>query len=246
MKPFPGTLTRRGVLIHYTTKTGKASYYLSDKYVLTDEQLEWLFRWFPEVENTRLMKASGMSHGTLHRFAREFGLTKSEKGLRGIKRRQAAHVKKTCEANGYYDSLRGKPVSEACRLGAEKMLQERREGLVPSPMQLLKQKDPRRYKKVCKQRSILRKEMIRKEQYRAKHYLPRKTKLKIIVAQPYRRSQLARRYNALKRGYIIMQDCSEEGGERYNIYYDDDTERSERFENNLKNDGFRVMQYPYE
>ncbi|MBO4551507.1 MAG: hypothetical protein J5733_12320, partial [Bacteroidaceae bacterium] len=57
------------------------------------------------------------------------------------------------------------------------------------------------------------------------------------------RSQICRRYSAIKRGYILMEDCSEQGGERYNIYYDDDTERSEKFENNLKNDGFNVKPY---
>ena len=37
---------------------------------------------------------------------------------------------------------------------------------------------------------------------------------------PYTKRQTSHRYNALKRGYIIMEDCSEQGGERYNIYYD--------------------------
>ena len=39
-----------------------------------------------------------------------------------------------------------------------------------------------------------------------------------------------------------MEDCSESGGERYNIYYDNQTHRSEKFENNLISDGFNVRQ----
>lgn len=47
------------------------------KIVLDEEQKEWMRKWYPVIENSKLMEASGMSHGTLHRFAREMGLTKS-------------------------------------------------------------------------------------------------------------------------------------------------------------------------
>ena len=112
----------------FITKTGRNGCQHIKTIVITDEQRAWLCRWFPEVENSRLMEASGMSHSTLHRFAREFGLTKSEKGIRGIKRRQAAHIKRMCEQNGYYDSMRGRPVSEACRRATAQMWQDIRDG----------------------------------------------------------------------------------------------------------------------
>jgi hypothetical protein len=51
------------------------------------------------------------------------------------------------------------------------------------------------------------------------------------------------RYNALRRGYIIMQDCSEQSGERYNIYYEDQTERTPIFERNLQKDGFNLLKW---
>ena len=60
---------------------------------------------------------------------------------------------------------------------------------------------------------------------------------------PYTKRQTSHRYNALKRGYIVMQDCSEQGGERYNIYFDQDTERSPIFENNLLKDGFKLHKW---
>jgi hypothetical protein len=40
-----------------------------------------------------------------------------------------------------------------------------------------------------------------------------------------------------------MTDCSEQGGERYNIYYDKDTERAEIFERNLIADGFHIKEW---
>jgi hypothetical protein len=40
-----------------------------------------------------------------------------------------------------------------------------------------------------------------------------------------------------------MEDCSEQSGERYNIYYDDLTDRAPIFERNLIKDGFNLMKY---
>ena len=57
----------------------------------------------------------------------------------------------------------------------------------------------------------------------------------------YTKSQRNHRYNAIKRGYWVYEDWSEAGGERYNIYYDADTERSQIFEKNLVADGFNVI-----
>ena len=78
-------------------------------------------------------------------------------------------------------------------------------------------------------------------------YFPQWTRIatmeKTQLAERMARSQTAHMYNALKRGYIIMEDCSEQGGERYNIYYDGQTERAPIFERNLINDGFSVREY---
>ena len=238
--PFPGTLTKQPV------PTGRSYGGRAMKWVLTTEQREWFCKWFPEEENSRLMKASGMSHSTLHRFARQFGLTKSPKGIKRIKKRQAAHIKKVCEANGYYDSLRGRRPSEAAMKGTAQMWQEIRAGKREHPTRIMKRKNPRKYRKWMERKSIERKETIRKEMRRVIYGMERKTKLKCIVLCPYTRRQTSHRYNALKRGYIVMQDCSEQGGERYNIYFDQDTERSPVFENNLLKDGFTVKEWNYD
>ena len=227
----------------FKTKTGREGCQYTYTIVLTPEQEAWIRRWYPEVENPILMKASGMSHSTLHRFAREFGLVKSEKGIKGIRKRQAAHIKKVCEANGYYDSLRGKPVSEACLQATAKMWQEIRDGKREHPFKIMKRTNPRKYKKWLERRSEARREQVRKEIRREIYGLPRKTKLKIVVMNKFTRSQVCHRYYALKRGYILMEDCSEQGGERYNIYYDDLTDRTPIFERNLIKDGFNLMKY---
>ena len=239
--PFPQVLTARYIEKPYITKKGNKGIHRVKAFVLTDEQEAWLCRWYPEVENGVLMQASGLTHSSLHRFARELHLTKSEKGFKAIKRRQAAHVKKLCEANGYYDSMRGKRPSDAAMEATKKRWQEVREGKREHPIKAIKRKNPRRYKKMMLKRSEERKETIRKERRRDLYGLERKTKLRLPMNK-YTKRQVSHRYNALKRGYYVMLDCSEGSGERYNIYYNEETKRSQYFERNLINDGFNVVQ----
>ena len=73
--------------------------------------------------------------------------------------------------------------------------------------------------------------MIAKEKRRIIYGLERKTNLKTVVINPYTRSQIHHRFNALKRGYLLDMDCSE--GQP-----DDETQRSARFEANCTKDGF--------
>jgi hypothetical protein len=207
--------------------------------VLNDEQREWLCRWFPTIENKRLAKAMGISLYKLHEFARELGLTKSEAGWKAIKRRQTKAMVKTNYANGCYDRKRGHPVSDATREGNRRRWEETRQGLRELPHEKLKRTNPKKYKAWIEKRSHERKESIRKEKMRLLYGLERKTKLKPVVLVPYKRSQAHHRHNALKRGYLLDEDCSEGSPGRYVIYYDDETQRSERFERNCIKDGFR-------
>lgn len=106
------------------------------------------------------------------------------------------------------------------------------------PLDIAKRKHPRKWKASLKKRSEDRKEMIRKEKRRIIYGLERTTKLKVVVITPYTRSQLHHRCNALKRGYLLDVDCSEGQPGRYVIYYDDETQRSAKFEANCIKDGF--------
>ena len=234
IEAFPGKLTKQRV------KKGNGMN--SMKIVLDEAQEEWMRKWFPKTENSKLAEASGMSHSTLHRFARKMGLTKSKSGLEAIKRRQAAHIRRVLTKNGYYDSLRGKPMSKAFREGAARIWQEIREGKRDHPLVVLRRKNPREYNRKMRQKSHERKELYRKEEMRIRYGLQPKTELRIVMCK-YTRRQVAHRASALRRGYIIMEDCSEQGGERYNIYYDNDTKRTQMFERNLINDGFRIRRW---
>lgn len=220
MIPFPGTLDRSGI---------------GGKIMLTDEQLAWMTQYFPKIENSRLMEASGLTHSTLHRIARSYHLTKSVSGLRAIKRRQAKHIKQVCEANGYYDSLRGKPVSEACREGTRRLWAS---GFHPT-----KNMSKRRYQQYIQRKSESRKELWRQERFRQQYGLARQTNLQMPEVN-FTKRQICHRYNAQQRGYIITE-CSrrQDSPYRFVIFYDDDTERSEKFERNLIKDGFEPREW---
>lgn len=206
--------------------------------ILNDEQLEWFRTEYPKTESPRLAKAMCCSVETVRKLARLNGLSKSEEGLRAIKRRQTKAMAKTNERNGCYDRKRGHTPSEATLEGNRKRWAAVRAGLRELPQETAKRKHPRKWQASLKKRSDNRRKLIEQEKRRIIYGLERKTKLKVVVMKPYTRSQLHHRCNAMKRGYLLDTDCSEGQSGRYVIYYDDETERSEKFEQNCIKDGF--------
>ena len=179
----------------------------------------------------------GVSRNTIGCLARAYGLTKSEAGLKAIRKRQTKAMVKTFVKKGYYV---GRRPSQATIEGNRRRWQEVKEGIRKDPISTLKERDPKRYNERLKKMSADRKEVIRKEKLRVVYGLERKTRLKAVVMKPYTRSQLGHRCNALKRGYLLDYDCSEGTEGRYVIYWDAETERSAAFERNLIADGFEV------
>ena len=225
MKRFPGTIERGG-RTHRTV-------------ILNEEQETWLVRWYPVTENKRLAKAMGVGIDVMRNYAHRLGVKgKSETGMAAICKRQGKAAAKTNERNGCYDRKRGKPVSEATLEGLRKRWQDVREGRRLSPIEELKLRDPKAYADNMRRKSEQRKEMIRKEKRRIVYGMERKTKLKVVVVKPYTHSQTHHRNSALQRGYLLDVDCSEGQPGRYVIYYDDETQRSAKFEANCIKDGF--------
>ena len=228
--PFPGELTKQ--LVRYGSGRGGAAW----KIVLTDEQREWFCRWFPEEENGKLMKMSGMSHSTLHRLAREYKLTKSADGMKRIKKHQTRNLMRTCEKNGYYDSLRGKPVSEATRQGVARMWQEVRDGKRKHPFQTFKLRNPKRFHECMMARGASLKETYRKERLRVKWGLEQKTKLNILPDgyTKKRRAMTMHRYLFRRFNYIVDFGSND-------VYYDEETDRRPRMEANAHKFGLKVL-----
>lgn len=230
MKRFPGKVE--------SVKEGRYR-----KLVLNDEQKEWLMTWFPVTENSRLIKAMGIGMTKLHKFSHDMGLAKSEKGLKAIRKRRDKVAARSNELNGCYDRKRGHPVSEATMAGCARRWEEERLGIRENGILRMKRENPKKYNEMIRKRSEERKESIRKEKMRLLYGLERKTKLRPVVLVPFKRSQAHHRRSALLRGYILTEDCSEGNPDRYIIYYDKLTERSERFEKNCLQDGFKIREW---
>lgn len=226
MRKFPGEIKRGGGNHHAV--------------ILTEEQIEWLRRWYPVTENGRLAKAMGLSIGCVRKYAGLNGITKSEDGMREIWKRQNRAMVRTFNKKGYYDAKRGHAPSAATIEGNRRRWQAIREGKRKDPITTVRESDPERYAALMKHQSDVHKEIVRKEKMRVAYGLERKTSLRIAVVKPYTSSQVAHRHNALVRGYLLDEDCREGQPGRYVIWYDDKTKRNAVFEANCIKIGFEI------
>lgn len=213
----------------------------NNKIVLDEAQEEWLCKYYPVTENERIAKAMGVGIETLRKLRAFYGLAKSKRGLEAIHKRRNRRAAKTNERNGCYDRKRGHLPCEATIAGLQRYWQDMRDGKRKSPIGKLRESDPKRYEELMKRHSASRKELIRKERLRVVYGLERKTNLKVVLTKAYTMSQIHHRSSALKRGYLLDVDCSEGSAGRYTIYYDDQTQRSAKFEENCKLDGFKIV-----
>lgn len=193
---------------------------------LTDEQAAWLRRYFPTNRTDILRDMMGVSLSTFYRLARQLGVEKTAATRARIWRACAKRGKKTNEENGYYDSLRGRQPSPQCKEASRQWWRRVREGKELSPIARMRKEHPALYRRMMAERGERRRKLYRMERLRVMSGMKQETRLRNVVLRRYTRSQANHRYNALGRGYWFYDDCSERGGERWNIYYDKDTERS--------------------
>ena len=201
---------------------GKARYQVPTRlvrgvkaYYLTPEIEAHFVRLFPITLNRDMMRIFGISFVTMQRFKRQLGLTKNKKV---IIRKQAEVCKKICEANGYYDSIRGKAPSEACMEATRRL---RATGW--HPMQVVR-KNKRRYQRLMQKRSEKRKELMRKERIRVDWGMEQNTNLHIPY-DPYGKRRTSFKSTCKRVGYIPGN--AHKPSERWIIYYTNETQRGE-------------------
>lgn len=219
----PTTAAKWQVPMRPNAKSGVKEYYLEG------ELKERFCKLFPKNSNRRMMTWFGISFSTLQRFKREFGL---EKDMKSIRKQHAKDIKKICEKNGYYDSLRGKTPSEACM---EATRQLRAAGF--HPIKQLKANNPRKYKRLMRKRSEQRKELYRKEQLRAIYGLERKTNLR-IPSSPLSHSASSHKHAMIKTCNYFADPL----GDPHIICYDSETQRSARREATAERYGLKVVE----
>ena len=219
----PTTAAKWQVPMRPNEKSGVKEYYLEG------ELKERFCKLFPKNSNLRMMTWFGISFSTLQRFKREFGL---DKDMQAIRKQHAKDIKKICERNGYYASLRGKAPSEACM---EATRQLRAAGF--HPMKQLKANNPRKYKRLMQKKSEQRKELWRKERLRQKYDLDRQTSLHIPI------NPLSHRASSQK--HAMIKFCNyfpDSDGDPHIICYDSDTQRSARREATAAKYGLKVVE----
>ena len=198
------------------------------KYSLEGEIRDKFIELFPKHSNRRIMQWFGISFSTLQRFKRELGL---EKDMRKIRRELARDVKRICEKNGYYESLRGKKPSEAA-LEATRRL--RATGF--HPLKRLKEISPLRYKATLEMMGKARSELYRKERLRVLYGLERKTRLRLPCKQRTHRAS-AQKYAMIKScNYFAVDD------DVWTVCYDSQTRRSPRREATAIKYGLKVVE----
>lgn len=198
------------------------------EYYLEGELKERFCKLYPKNTNRRIMQWFGISFSTLQRFKRELGL---KKDMHAICKQHARDVKKICEKNGYYDSLRGHRPSEACMEAVKK---KRAEGF--HPLRALKENDPRKYKRLMLKWSEQRKATWHKERLRQAYGLERRTKLHIPD------SNISHKASCQK--YLMIKHCNyfaDPLGDPRIICWDDETQRSAIREATAAKYGLRVV-----
>lgn len=219
----PTTVAKWQAPMRPNEKSGVKEYYLEG------ELKERFCKLFPKNSNRRMMAWFGISFSILQRFKREFGL---EKDMQAIRKQHAKDIKKICERNGYYASIRGKKPSEA---SIEATRQLRASGF--HPIKQLKSTNPRKYKRMLRKMSEQRKELWHKERLRAFYGLERQTNLR-IPSNPMSRKAIAHKY-------AMIKDCNyfaDPLGDPHIICYDSDTQRSARREATAAKHGLKVVQ----
>lgn len=197
-------------------------------YVLEGEMRDRFARLFPKHSNRRLMLWFGVSFSTLQRLKRELGLRKDN---RAIRRELAGDIRKICEENGYYASLRGKKPSEACREAARR---KRAEGF--HPLLQLRADNPRRYRRLMAKRSEARRELFRRERMRQRFGLPQKTGLHAPLA-PMTHAASSQKHVMIKnRNYFAVEEHPTW------VCYDSGTRRSPRSEATAVRHGLRIVE----
>ena len=219
----PTTEAKWQVPMRPQPKSGVKEYYIEG------ELKERFCKLFPKNSNRRMMTWFGISFSTLQRFKREFGI---EKDMQAIRKQHAKDIKRICERNGYYASIRGKAPSDAC---LEATRQLRAAGF--HPIKQLKANNPRKYNRLMQKKSEQRKELWRKERMRMVYGLERRTKLRLPL------NSLTHAASACK--YMMIRECNyfaDPDGDSHIICYDSQTRRSEKREATAIRHGFTIVE----
>jgi len=178
---------------------------------LTNKQETWLLNHFRHTKNDLIAEKLGISHSSLHRFARKYGLKKTKCFQSKCQRVATMAAWESNKRNNWPPKGYKIPKSAEYRF---------KEGVTPE-QRLGKKRNAERIEKSAQSR----RKTVAAEKRRVLFGLPQKTKLKVVTAP---KGKSAYRYNLKKRGYIVPRAARI-------IYYDENTHRSPIVEQNAYN-----------
>lgn len=208
---------QRYVIPRRRTESGHTEYY-------ADEETESLLRkYYPIEPNRVLIKWFHVSVGVIERLATALGI---KKDMKVIGHKNAMAGKRTCTRNGYYDSIKGKKPSQATLDGLKRLREAGH-----NPIRKIREEDPRRFKRLVKKQSRIRKELIQTERRRyALGMIPQSNLPTYLYSNTsYSPYQTHARSFAKSHGYVLGSIDPDEG-ERTTIFYTDETDRRPQFE----------------
>ena len=202
--------------------TGKARYQLpmkkvhgQDSFYFTPELEAHFRRLYPVTMNRDMMRLFGIGFSTLARLKRQMGL---EKNMKTIRHKHAKMIKKICEENGYYDSIKGKAL---CDAALEATRQLRATGWTPW---VTIKKDKKRYNRVCRKIRETRKAIMARDRLRINMGLEPIYNF-VMPYDPYGQKRIYFRNMCKMAGYIPGDAKKQD--ERWTIFYDENTKRGE-------------------
>ena len=207
------------------------------RYKMSAEQLAWLTKWYARRPLADLSASTGVSAPCLRRIIREQGLQRTPTQAAKVRSLVGRRTAKTSRKRGLYDN---RQPSAACFAGRARYYADVRAGKRESGWARICREEPQRAEVLRRQRRETMTEVWRRAKRNHLYGIRDNYKLH-AVAVPYTKWQSNLRYEAANAGYWWAEDLSDEGGYRYNIYWDNDTERNERLERNLLHNGFTVL-----
>lgn len=197
------------------------------KLCLEGEAREQFIKLFPKYPNRTIMEWFGISQATVHQFRDELGL---QKDMKTIRKKMGRQVARALEKKGLYASRRGKPMPEAC---IEALRKRRKEY---EPWIVLKERNPRKYKKSLKKRSASWRATYEMEIKRLRWGLPQKTKFNVTLC-PLSHKAISQKYSMIRRNnYFSVPEHPSW------VCYDEQTKRSARSEATAAKNGLRIVQ----
>ena len=194
----------------------------TEKITLTEEQERWLVRHFRHTRNEEIGERLGISQSSLHRLARELGLTKSRQFVRKMQRNAADKARASHLRNGTYPPKGYRiPRSEEFQF---------KEG-VTSAERLGKRRERKRIERSAESR----RRTVREERARLLFGAPQLTSLRLI-AQP--RYIACQRYHLRRLGYVVPRGS-------LTAYYTPETRRSEYYETRTRHSCRRYVHFEF-